>query len=159
MKKVILSLKEKQILNFIQGDLPLRSSPYIRLAKELNITERKVIEIISSFKNRGCIRRFGALLSHNMVGLGANCMCVWNAPEKRIETIGKICSKEAAISHCYQRLSKRDWPYNFYTMVHAKTKTECKRIIKSVSKKCKVYDFKMLFTLKEFKKTSPKYSV
>ncbi len=159
MAKIMLSAKEKQILNFIQGDLPLKSSPYSSLAKKLNIEEKKVVEIIALLKERGYIRRFGALLSHDLVGLRANCMCVWNIPEERIEEVGKTCSKEKAISHCYLRASKPDWPYNFYTMVHAKTKSECKKIITEISKKCEVDGFKMLFTLKKFKKTSPTYRV
>ncbi|MCG2712690.1 MAG: Lrp/AsnC family transcriptional regulator [Candidatus Omnitrophica bacterium] len=155
----MLTKIEKQILNFIQGDLPLNSSPYAGLAKELNIDEDKIAEKIALLKKRGYIRRLGALLSHDMVGLKANCMCVWRVPEGKIEKIGKLCAQEPGISHCYWRVSKRDWPYNFYTMVHAKTKSECCKTIKSIAKKCEVDDYKMLFTLKKFKKTSPVYSV
>ena len=155
----MLTKTEKQILNFIQGDLPLKSSPYASLAKELNIDEDKIAGIITSLKKRGYIRRFGAFLSHEMVGLRANCMCVWSVPEEKIEKIGKLCSQELGISHCYLRASKRNWPYNFYTMVHARTKSECQKTIKAISKKCKVDDYKMLFTLKKFKKTSPVYRV
>ncbi len=154
-----MSKIEKQILNFIQGDLPLESSPYAKLAKKLNIDEDKIADKIAALKKKGYIRRFGALLSHDMVGLKANCMCVWSVPEEKIEKMGKLCSKEPAISHCYLRTSKRDWPYNFYTMVHARTKSECLELIKSISKKCKVDAYKMLFTLKKFKKTSPIYRV
>lgn len=155
----MLSKIEKEILNFIQGDLPLKSCPYASLARKLNTNEDEITGIIEALKRRGYVRRFGALLSHGMVGLKVNCMCVWSIPEKKIEKIGRICSREAAISHCYLRASRRDWPYNFYTMVHAKTKAECIRIIKTIAKKCKVDDYKMLFTLKKFKKTSPVYSV
>ena len=155
----MLTKTEKRILNFIQGDLPLRSSPYALLAKELNIDEKKIAGIIMALKKRGLIRRFGAFLSHDRVGLKANCLCVWNVPEAMIGKTGKICGREKAVSHCYLRESRRDWPYNLYTMVHAKTRTECKEIIKSISGKCKIDDFKMLFTLKKFKKTSPNYRV
>ena len=155
----MLTKIEKQILNFIQGDLPLESSPYASLAKKLNIDEVKIADKIASLKKRGYIRRFGAFLSHDMVGLKANCMCVWSVPEEKIEKAGKLCSKEPAISHCYLRVSKRDWPYNFYTMVHAKTKSECQKIIKSIAKKCKIDDYKTLFSLRKFKKTSPVYRV
>ncbi len=155
----MLTKIEKEILNFVQGDLPLKSSPYAKLAKRLNIDEDKIADKIGSLKKRGYIRRFGAILSHNMVGLKANCMCVWSVPEKKIEKIGELCSWEPAISHCYLRASKRDWPYNFYTMIHARTKSECLKLIRSISKKCGVDDYKMLFTLKKFKKTSPVYRV
>ena len=155
----MLNKIEKKILNFVQGDLPIKSRPYAHLAEKLNINEDEISAVISSLKKRGYIRRFGALLNHGMVGLKVNCMCVWSIPEGKTEKIGIICSREAAISHCYLRESKHNWPYNFYTMVHAKTKTECENIIKTIAKKCKVTDYKMLFTLKKFKKTSPKYRV
>ncbi|MFH1092934.1 MAG: Lrp/AsnC family transcriptional regulator [Candidatus Omnitrophota bacterium] len=155
----MLTKTEKQILNFIQGDLPLKSFPYTHLAKKLNMAEDKIAEKIALLKKRGYIRRLGALVNHDMVGLKVNCMCVWKVSEEKIEKIGKLCAKAPAISHCYLRAIQRGWPYNFYTMVHAKTKSECLKTIKSIAKKSSVDDYEMLFTLKKFKKTSPIYSV
>ena len=155
----MLNTIEKKILNFIQGDLPLRSDPYSKLAANLGIDEKEIVKIISSFKKRGYVRRFGAILTHRKIGLKTNCMCVWNIPAEKVEKIGNVCSRELSISHCYLRQSKQKWPYNFYTMIHARTKTECLKIIKKIANKCKVDDYKMLFTLKKFKKTSSFYSV
>ena len=136
----MLSAVEKKILNFVQGDLPLNSAPYAKLAEKLKITEDRIVRIIASLKAKGYIRRFGAFLKHNQVGLKANCMCAWNVPKDTIEKIGRICAKEQSISHCYERKSKTNWPYNFYTMVHAKTKAECRSLINSIAKRCKVDD-------------------
>lgn len=150
---------EKQILNFLQKGLPLKTFPYKSLAVRLDISEEKLLEKIKQLKRKGYIRRFGAVLNHHKVGLTANCMCVWKVPDKRVLKIAKIAKTEPMVSHCYLRKSMPCWPYNFYTMIHGKTKTECISLIKNISKKSGVNEFQMLFTKKQFKKTSPVYKV
>ena len=155
----MLNALEKKILNFIQGDLPLRSDPYSKLAADLGIDEGKIVKTISSLEKRGYVRRFGAILTHHKVGLKTNCMCVWKIPPEKVEKIGGVCSREPSISHCYLRQSKQKWSYNFYTMIHARTKTECLKIIRKIANKCAVKEYELLFTLKQFKKISPLYRV
>ena len=155
----MLSKTEKQIINFVQGDLPLESSPYNKISRRLNISQDLVIKKIKALKEKGYISRFGALVKHDKVGLKANCMCVWRIPTGKIGKIGKYCSRQNAISHCYLRKIRPEWPYNFYTMIHAKNKNDCIRFIKSIAEKFNITDYQMLFTLKQFKKTSPVYKL
>lgn len=153
----MLTRNEKKILNFLQKGLPVKSYPYKEFAGRINISEEKLIAKIKKLKRKKYIRRFGAVLNHHKVGLTANCMCVWSVPDKKVLKIAEIAKTEAMISHCYLRKSMPRWPYNFYTMIHGKTKSDCISLIKKIAKKTKVNEFCMLFTEKQFKKTSSLY--
>ena len=110
------------IIRKIQEDLPLVAEPYRAIAEELQITESELISKIQEFCNKGIIRRFGATLNHRNIGFKANAMVVWQVPEERIKEVSKIMILFSAVSHCYQRPTFSNWPYNMFTMVHGETK-------------------------------------
>lgn len=155
----MLTKTEKKIVNFIQGDLPLEPAPFAKIAGMLGITEEELVKKITGLKKQGYIRRLGAVLNHRKIGLTVNCMCVWDTPKDRVENMARICKTHPMITHCYLRKKQPGWPYNFYTMIHAGTREECARLVKFISRKSQVSRYEMLFTQKEFKKTSPKYSI
>ena len=150
---------QKEIIKFLQGDLPLQSNPYSELAEKLKISEDEIICQIKILKKDGYIRRFGAILSHHKIGLKSNCMCVWQVSGSKINKIALVAQSRPEISHCYTRKIFSDWPYNFYTMIHGKTKADCQKVVDELAKSVKANDYKMLFTKKQFKKTSPNYKI
>ena len=153
----MLKETDKEILRFLQVGLPLESRPYADLAYRLNCTEKEIAGRIIRLKKNGYIRRMGAILDHYKIGLTANCMCVWNSPPSGIALISRLAAKQQGISHCYvrKRLSGK-WPYNFYAMIHGRSRKECIKVIKEIARQSGISDYKMLFTLKELKKISPK---
>ncbi len=153
----MLTKSQKNILEFLQGDLPLCENPYGGLAAEIGITEKELEKDIARLKKQGYIRRMGAFLDHRNIGLRANCMCVWKVPPAKLSRISALAAQQARISHCYLRKTAPGWDYNFYTMIHCRTKAECRSLVKKISRVSEVNDYKMLFTLKQFKKTSPRY--
>jgi len=54
--------------------------------------------------------------------------------------------------------SRRDFPYTLYTMVHAATREEAMRIVEDLARRTGVEEFEVLFSVREFKKASPRYS-
>ena len=62
-----------------------------------------------------------------------------------------------SVSHCYDRNTAPDWPYNFYTMVHGHSREECEQIVQQLADAAGVQDRQMLFTKKEWKKQSMRY--
>ena len=156
---MILTALQKKILSFLQQDLPLEHAPYHCLAVNLGIDEQRVLAEIKTLKKSGCIRRFGAVLSHHKVGLNVNCLCVWDVPPARLKSIAQAARKERLISHCYERKRVLGWPYNLYTMIHGRSKTECTAVVKRLSRVSGIAVYRMLFTKKQYKKTSPVYAV
>ena len=156
---MILTALQKKILRFLQMGLPLEHTPYLSLAGELGVDEQRIIREIKALKKNGTIRRFGAVLNHHKVGLNVNCLCVWDVPAARLKNIAQAARKERLISHCYERKRVLGWPYNLYTMIHARSKTECTAVAKRLSRKSGIAAYRMLFTKKQYKKTSPVYVI
>lgn len=149
--------REKAIIHFLQGDLPLVARPFAVLAETIGMGEEELIEKVLSFKKRGILRRFGATLRHQRAGFTANVMVAWYTPEEKIQKAGSLMASFKEVSHCYQRRTRGQWKYNLFTMIHGKSKMECRAIAKTIAEKTGIDDYLFLVTRKEFKKTSPEY--
>lgn len=148
---------DKRIIGQIQGDIPLEIRPFAVMAEEIGISETEFIKRIRVMQEKGIIRRFGATLRHQEAGFSANAMVAWIVPVDRIDEIGKTMSEFPVVTHCYHRRPQKDWDYNLYTMIHGDTEEECVSIAGQISEKTGIHDYSILFSLKEFKKTSMEY--
>ncbi len=156
-KEKELSLLEKNIVKIMQKDIPLCSCPFDKIAQNLGLTEKNLIDHLIEMKKTGTMRRFGAILYHRNMGFVSNAMSVWNIPEEKIEQAGKLMASFSEISHCYQRKTQKNWPYNLYAMIHGKNSNECENIAKTIAGQMKVNDYMMLYSTKELKKVSMQY--
>lgn len=154
---LILSSLDKSIIRKMQGNLPLAAQPYKLIAQELGIKEEELLEKIKEFCDNGIIRRFGATLNHRNVGFKANAMVVWIVPEERIKEVSGIMIQFPEVSHCYQRPTFPNWPYNIFTMVHGENKEKCEKTIKKIVLLTNIYKYSILYSTKELKKSSMKY--
>lgn len=148
---------DKAIINKLSGDIPLVEEPYKKIAEELGITEEEVLSRIKEFQNKEIVRRIGAILYHREVGYKWNAMVVWTIPQDSVEkTASAMCSFKE-VTHCYERPTFSNWPYNIFTMIHGESKKECENIVKQIYERINFYDYKILYSLKELKKSSKKY--
>ena len=145
------------MISLIQGDLPLAPKPFAVLAEKIGMTEKEFLDRVRDLKEQGIIRRFGATLRHQEAGFSSNAMVAWLAPDERIDEIGKIYASFREVTHCYHRAPQKDWPYNLYTMIHGNNREECRRIADRLSRSTGLNDYSILFSEKEFKKTSMEY--
>jgi siroheme decarboxylase len=148
---------DKKVISLIQGDLPLNRQPFAVMAEQIGISEEEFLKRTNDLKKRGIIRRFGATLRHQEAGFSSNAMVAWDVPDARIEKAGKVLARFREVTHCYQRKPQKDWQYNLYTMVHGSNPDECYRIAERMSCAAKIKDYVLLFSEKEFKKTSMEY--
>ncbi len=148
---------ERRIIHYLQDDLPQTVRPFAVLAEKIGIREEELIEKIKLLKEQGILRRFGGNLNHQLAGFKANAMVAWYAPEDKIDEIGPLMATFKEVSHCYQRRIQGKWRYNLFTMVHGKSKKDCQDIARRIAEKTGIKDYVFLLTLKEYKKTSPKY--
>ncbi len=155
----MIDKKDIEIIKIIQESLPCSKTPFKDIAEQVNIDENEVLERIRRMKAAGVIRRFGAILRHQRAGITANGMIVWNIPDEKVEEIGKKFASFKEVSHCYERPKNEKWPFNVYTMVHGKSREECYKIAEKLSEISGINDYKILFSEKEFKKSSMKYFV
>ncbi|MCP4104365.1 MAG: Lrp/AsnC family transcriptional regulator [Desulfobacteraceae bacterium] len=152
-----LTKLEKRIISSIQGDIPITERPFAELAEKLAISEETLLESLESLCDGGVIRRFGATLRHQKSGFEANAMVAWKVDEEIINTVGEKMASFREVSHCYRRNPTQEWPYNLYTMIHAKDEDSCREIARKLSEKASINNYELLFSRVELKKTSMQY--
>jgi len=148
---------EKKIIHYLQGDLPVTPKPFALLADKIGIREEDLLEKTQMLKEQGILRRFGATLRHELAGFHANAMVAWRVPEDKVEKSGNLMAGFREVSHCYQRRIHGEWKYNLFTMIHGKNNKDCEHIAKKIADMVEINEYVVLLSLKEYKKTSPKY--
>jgi DNA-binding Lrp family transcriptional regulator len=157
-KKSQHSEAEQAALRLLQADIPDTDRPYLEIAKLTGLTEEAVLELLRRLKEQGVVRRFGATLRHQQAGYGANAMVAWYVEQDRdLDQVGEIMARRPEITHCYQRVNCYAWPYNLYTMVHARSHEECLEVVEHLARIAQVSQYDILFSRKELKKTSMAY--
>lgn len=154
-----LSDVELKILAVLQGGLPKSRSPYGDMAAQAGIEPDELLSVLKDWREQGKIRRIGAIVNHFKVGLGAGAMVVWRVEPERLEQVGQELAAFEQVSHAYARRVLENWPYNLYTMVHAKSPGEARKIIRKMSETCGLTDYRILDTQRELKKTPPTYII
>lgn len=151
--------KDKEFIRELQKDMEIIDEPFVKAANNLGITEEELFDIMKHYENIGVMRRFAAILRHRQIGFTANGMIVWKVPENRISEVGSKLGAYPQVSHCYQRPTYPDWPYNVFSMIHCKTHDEANKMAKTIQNQIQVADYKILFSSREFKKTRVEYFV
>ncbi|MGB9619483.1 MAG: Lrp/AsnC family transcriptional regulator [Armatimonadota bacterium] len=149
--------REKAIVRAIQGGLPVCEEPFAEVAEAAGVTLDELLRQIDLWKDDGTIRRFGAVLRHQRAGYSANAMVVWNVPEDQVEDFGQMAAANPSVSHCYQRPRFEGFRFNVYTMIHGTSREHCENAARGISEKTGITDYMLLYTTREFKKSSPVY--
>jgi len=142
------------LIRAAQEGIKISPRPYQALGETLSIGEEEVLERLSRLREEEVIRRFAATIGHRALGIVANAMIVWKVPVQEVERVGGIFASFEEVTHCYQRSIAQNWPYNLYTMVHGRSRDECYRIAGELSRISGVEEYEILFSEKEYKKTS-----
>ena len=164
-KKEIKNIKfepteqDKDFIRELQKDMEIIDEPFVQAANNLGITEDELFAKMKHYESMGVLRRFAAILRHRQVGFTANGMIVWKVPEGRITSVGEILGSFPQVSHCYERPTYDDWPYNVFSMIHCKTHDEAYDVAKTIQNQINVDEYKILFSSREFKKTRVEYFV
>ncbi len=151
--------EDKDFIRELQKDMEIIDEPFVKAAKNLGITESELFQRMKKYEENGVMRRFAAILRHRQVGFTANGMIVWKVPKDRISEVGEQLGAFPQVSHCYERPTYSDWPYNVFSMIHCKTHNEANEMAKVIQDQINVDDYKILFSSREFKKTRVEYFV
>ncbi len=155
-KPIDISERDKQFIRELQKDIELIEEPFNEPARRLGITIKELLAKAKEYEQLGIMRRFAAILRHRDAGFTANGMIVWNV-RKNIDEIGYKVAAYPQVSHCYRRPTYEDWPYNLFSMVHARSKESAIKIAEEIAKDIKIKDYRILFSLREFKKERVRY--
>ncbi len=143
----------------MQRDLPLEPEPFVAVAGRLGISLEELQRITATMKAAGQLRRVSAVLRHRELGFRANGMGVWAVPgnDAEIQRIGEQMAAYRAVTHCYRRPTYPDWPYNIFTMIHARTREECQAIVAAIAQETGVTCHDVLYSTTEYKKARVQY--
>jgi DNA-binding Lrp family transcriptional regulator len=155
-----LTPRDIAFVRVMQRDLALVPEPFVAVAEELGMSFAEAADMHQRFLTTGRMRRFAAVLHHRKAGFGANAMGVWAGPAddpEALQRLGETMAGFRAVSHCYQRPSYADWPYNLFTMVHGKSEEECEQTLAAIAEATGITDRHALYSTKEFKKVRVRY--
>lgn len=155
-KIVKLNETERQILSKLQDDLDVISEPFNFLCGE-GLKKQEVLLIMQRLIDKGAIRRIAAIVDHRKLGFVANVLFASEVPEDRIIEAGKALARFGVVSHCYERKTVKNWPYNLYAMMHGKSMSEIQRMINKFIEMEKIDSFELLPTAAELKKQPVKH--
>ncbi len=148
---------QKKLVTALQGDIPLEKEPFKAIADRLGLSQEELLKYLEHMKSEGILRRIGAVLYHRHAGYVANAMVAWKVPEKIIDQTGQTLASFTETSHVYRRPAYSRWPYNLYTMIHGTSRTDCEKTIHHMARRVGISDFIILYSTREFKKTSMTY--
>lgn len=152
-----LTDNERAILRELAGGLPEGARPYAEIASRAGLGEDEVLTTIRGLVERGVIRRVAAIVRDRKLGYEGNAMVAWQVPPEKLEQAGAAAAARPEISHAYARRTAAQWPYNLYTMIHAKSREEAMAVVEELAAVIGATDRKALFTLREFTKRRPDY--
>ena len=153
----IPSDRDRAFIRELQEDIEIVPQPFAGVAERLAVSQQEVLAWLQEAKAVGWLRRFAAILRQRQAGYVANGMVAWQVPEDSIEKTAMVAASLPQVSHCYQRPTYPDWPYNLFTIIHAKSKESCQAIVRKISQEAGVSDYVILFSTKEYKKERLKY--
>jgi DNA-binding Lrp family transcriptional regulator len=151
-----LTRTEADVGRRLQGDIPVAERPFASIASDLGLTEAEVLSMAGSLQSRGVIRKFGAIVRHQLAGYLHNVMVVWAVPDAQCDAAGRRLAAFREITHCYRRSPAFERKYTLFTMVHFQRETDA-ALLRKMAAVAGVSDFKVLRSIEEFKKTSMEY--
>lgn len=146
-----------RLIRELQNGIKLERRPFLRMAKELNLTEAQVLDRVRALLADGTIRRVGISVRPQQVGYQSNALVAWHVPTERVEEVGKALAQAREVSHCYEREGPEGWQYNLFTMIHARTAEHLDEILQRFRNEQHLTDYRVYKTVQEYKKTSMTY--
>jgi DNA-binding Lrp family transcriptional regulator len=158
-EKGALSDFDRGVIRELQKDIEITARPFAGMARRLGLSEEELLNLARRYQTQGVMRRYSAVLEHRKAGFTANAMGCWIVPVERIEEVGQIMASFPQVSHCYQRPTYPDWPYNLLTMIHGHSRKEVEALARRMAQETDLNDYTLLYSIKEYKKKRIQYFV
>ncbi|MCP4135280.1 MAG: Lrp/AsnC family transcriptional regulator [bacterium] len=148
--------EEKETIRLLQTDLPVCEEPFKKLLEESKsfLTQERFLELSESLRRERVMRRYAAVLRHREAGYTVNAMTVWKCSDEQTQPF----VDESSITHLYLRtIYPGRWEYPLFAMIHARSEEDLSGILTGLAQKTGIEDYRVLRTLREFKKERVTY--
>lgn len=155
-----LSDRDLTLVSALCGGLSLTPRPFLELAEATGQSEDEVIARLQAMQAGGVIRRMGVIVRHRQLGYRANAMVVWDIPDRAVEHVGQRLGACPEVTLCYRRPRRLpDWPYNLFTMIHGRDRTEVTQMIAAMAERegLRNHRRETLFSTRQFKQCGARY--
>ncbi len=126
-----LSLFDKALLNLLQGNIPICSRPFAKMAEELGADEETVIKRLRELKAAGYLRRIGTFFDSNKLGYRGTLIAL-QVEESAMTSVAEAINKISGATHNYEREGKFNLWFTLLTS-SAEQETKILAAIKSMS--------------------------
>jgi DNA-binding Lrp family transcriptional regulator len=121
---------DRKILNLIQTDFPLVPEPFAQVAEAVGSTEAEVLARVRALKEKGIIRRLGAVFDKERLGF-ASVLCAARVPEERLREFVATVNACPGVTHNY----RRDHDYNVWFTFIAPSEEALARALDAIEEK------------------------
>ncbi|MBN2449411.1 MAG: Lrp/AsnC family transcriptional regulator [Lentisphaeria bacterium] len=156
-RSLALDAFDRRLIRAACGDIGTSRDPFQALADSLASEAGELLLRLHDYLETGVMRRFGAVVRHRTAGILGNAMSVWKVPDPDVERVGRALARRPEISHCYERARVPGWPFNLFAMIHGSSRELCADAGARVAREIGRTDHRLLFSGREFKKTSMIY--
>lgn len=147
---------DAELAQALTTGLALVARPFEALGRSLGRSEADVLRRIRELEAAGIFPRLGLIVRHRALGWRSNAMVVWDVPESVVDACGERLARVAGVNLCYRRRRhERDWPFNLYCMIHAKSRDDAFDTLAEATAQADLgpYPRQVLFSLRCFKQT------
>ena len=137
---------DKKILNILQKEFPLEERPFLIVAGRCGISEDEALARIKKMKDKGIIRRIGAVFDGGKLGR-VSTLCAAHVPEDKIDHFVQIVNANKGVTHNY----RRNHEYNIWFTASAASAGELSALLDDVREKTGVTDILNMRAVRTFK--------
>ncbi len=137
---------DKKMLNILQKEFPLEERPFLIVAGRCGISEDEALARIKKMKDKGIIRRIGAVFDGTKLGR-VSTLCAARVPEDKIDHFVQIVNANKGVTHNY----RRNHEYNIWFTASAASAGELSAFLDDVREKTGVTDILNMRAVRTFK--------
>jgi DNA-binding Lrp family transcriptional regulator len=121
---------EQRLLNEFQQGMPLTSTPYADIARQLGVYETTVLETLQRLQTEGVISRVGAVFRPNRIG--ASTLAAIAVPVDELEDVAAMVNQFAEVNHNYEREHR----LNLWFVVVADDEDRLETVLAEIEERC-----------------------
>lgn len=137
---------DRKILNILQTRFPIVPEPFDAVGAELGISGDEVIERVRRLKEKGIIRRIGAVFESRALGYTST-LCAARVPKEKIRMFADVVNSYPGVTHNYRRNSE----YNVWFTFIAPDRKALEQALDEIRGKTGVTDILSLQAVKTYK--------
>jgi DNA-binding Lrp family transcriptional regulator len=94
--------RDRELLNALQGDIPIVSTPFAVIGQSLDMSEKEVLKRTERLRRDGVIRHLGAHFEPRALGY-RSCLVAARVPRERVEQAAAVINAHPGVTQNYLR--------------------------------------------------------